>query len=144
LASQEFFTLAAERLNTNGVLTYNAIGTLQGYQAGLIAALYKTMQSVFPQVYLFPARESLNVVLVATKASERYDAPRLVREGQARVRAGKVRLPTFAQRLAAFVDLPPATAARAPLLRDDYAPVEGLLGSGLRRPPPGTLVEEER
>src|SRR5262245_53208538 len=68
LATKEFFEMATNHLTPDGVLAYNVIGRLQGWQADILGSVYKTMKSVFPQVYLFPATETYNVVLVGTKA----------------------------------------------------------------------------
>ncbi len=133
LTTKEFFALASERLTTNGVVAYNVIGQVQGWRADFVGALYRTMKEVFPQVYLFPAVESLNVVVIATKSAEPLDAARLKRAAAALLRAGKIRLPTFSARLRSFVNVPPTAAARSPVLTDDRAPVESLLGNGERR-----------
>ncbi len=133
LTTKEFFSIAGDRLGTNGVLAYNVIGQTRGFRADFVGALYRTMKEVFPQVYLFPANASLNVVLVGTKAPLLFDAARVQREGAALVRNGTVKLPAFAARMRAFVNVAPATAARSPVLTDDRAPVEGLLG-GSERP----------
>src|SRR5262245_5119995 len=77
LTTREFFALAKGRLTTNGVLAYNVIGQLQGWRANVVAALYRTMKEVFPEVYLFPARETQNVVLIATVSAEPFDAARV-------------------------------------------------------------------
>jgi spermidine synthase len=127
LLTREFFALAASRLTTNGVLAYNVMGNLNGWQAGLLGATYKTLKSVFPQVYLFPCRTSLNVVFIATKAPEPTGLPLLWTRANFLVREGRVRLPSFGLRLNSFYPgVPPATAS-APLLTDDFAPVEGLV-----------------
>jgi spermidine synthase len=128
LTTREFFSIASDRLSTNGVLAYNVIGQVRGWRADFVGALYRTMKEVFPQVYLFPASESLNVVFVGTKSAAVFDAARVTREGVALVRNGTVKLPTFQARLRSFVNVPPATAARSPLLTDDRAPVESLVG----------------
>jgi len=130
LTTKEFFAIARDRLTTNGLVAYNLIGQTQGWRADFVGALYRTMKEVFPQVYLFPARESRNVVLIATKSAESFDARRVQREGAALLRTGKIKLPTFTARLRSFVNAPPATADRSPVLTDDRAPVEGLLNSG--------------
>jgi len=132
LTTKEFFAIASERLTTNGVLAYNVIGQVQGWHAELVGALYRTLKEVFPQVYLFPAAESQNVVLIATKSSEHFDATRVQRAGAALLRSGRIKLPTFSARLRAFVNIPPTAAARAPVLTDDRAPIESLLGTGER------------
>jgi spermidine synthase len=131
LTTKEFFTLASERLSTNGVLAYNVIGQLQGWRADTMGALYRTMKEVFPNVYLFPANDSMNVVIIATKSPVKFDAARVQREGAELVRNGQVRLPTFAMRLRAIRVEPPASFARSPVLTDDRAPVESLMrGTG--------------
>ncbi len=127
LATREFFQIASDRLGAQGVLMFNAMGSLRGRGPDLIGALYNTLRAVFPQVYLFPARESQNIVFLATKSSERFDHTRLSREVRARIEDGVVKLPTFAVRAASMVATPPLSAAVSPVLADLQAPVEGLL-----------------
>ncbi|MGD0744176.1 MAG: fused MFS/spermidine synthase [Verrucomicrobiota bacterium] len=127
LTTREFFAIADGHLNTNGVLAYNVIGQIQGYRANVIGALYRTMKEVFPQVYMFPANESQNVVLVGTKSKEHFDEARVRREAAALTRSGTVTLPTFYLRLRNFINEPPPSATGSPVLTDDYAPIESLL-----------------
>ena len=127
LLTREFFTLASSHLSTNGVLAYNVMGSLNGWQAGLLGATYKTLKSVFPQVYLFPCSSSLNVVFIATKAREPTELSVLRMRADFLVREGRVRLPTFSLRVNAFYRSAPPSTASAPLLTDDFAPVEELL-----------------
>lgn len=128
LTTREFFALASVHLTTNGVLAYNVIGQVQGAGADIMGALYRTMKQVFPQVYMFPAESSRNVVLVATKSAAPFDYARVQREGAELVRAGKVKLPSFAARLRVFRNAAPGSAATSPVLTDDRAPVESLMG----------------
>jgi spermidine synthase len=128
MTTKEFFTLAGERLGTNGVLAFNVIGQTRGPGADLVGALHRTLQEVFPQVYMFPANSSQNIVFVATKSSERYDYGRVHRDGAALVRAKVVQVPGFIDRLRSFVNTAPANAATSPVLTDDRAPVEALMG----------------
>jgi spermidine synthase len=127
LTTKEFFTLARNHLTTNGVMAYNIIGTVKNWNADFVGGLFRTMKEVFPQVYFFPATESQNVVLVATRSAERFDATRVQKEGAALARNKTVTLPTFTRRLQSFVNTPPTTASRSPVLTDDRAGVEGLL-----------------
>jgi len=127
LTTKEFFVLVSEHLSTNGVLAYNVIGQLQGWRADTMGALYRTMKEVFPNVYLFPANDSMNVVIVATKSPVKFDAARVQRDGAELIRTGRVRLPTFATRLRAFQAAPPPSFALSPVLTDDRAPVESLM-----------------
>lgn len=130
LATKEFFTIAAEHLSTNGVLAYNVIGTLNGWQQNLVGSFYKTMKTVFPQVYFFPATGSMNVVIIGTKSREKTTASLLQQRGFALVNRRRTMPPNFMSRLAVFRTEPPANAAQCPLLTDDYAPVEGLSRMG--------------
>jgi spermidine synthase len=129
LTTREFFTLGKEHLSPNGVLAYNVIGQLQGWRANFVGALYRTMKEVFPQVYLFPAHETQNVVLLATMATEAFDPARVQREGLALMKAGAVKMPTFPARLRSFSDAAPPAVRTSPILTDDHAPIEALLRS---------------
>lgn len=126
LATREFFTLALERLTDDGVLAYNVVATWQGPQSELLGAVYRTLRSVFPHVYAFPARESLNVVLIGTRSPTPSRLPELRQRAGELVRTGRVSLPTFLARVQAVRFDPPPSAARAPVLTDDFAPVDRL------------------
>ncbi len=131
LATREFFELARDRLTPDGVLAYNVItiSRLGGAEAGL--ALARTLGEVFPQVYCFQAATSRNVVMIATRDPRRLTNAELARRAAA-LAGGGVRLPPgVVQRLGAFQMDVPRRARAAPVLTDDYAPVESL---GTRRP----------
>jgi spermidine synthase len=133
LATREFFELVRGHLTTNGVVAYNVIGSLEGYHADVVGAIYQTLKSVFPQVYLFPAVTSRNVVLVATQSSVTADLPMLRQRAALLERNRRLVLPGFRQRLERFQGSPPSSANRSPVLTDDYAPLEGLI-RGEERP----------
>jgi spermidine synthase len=130
LATKEFYELARDHLTTNGVVAYNVIGTLNGWRADIVGAIYHTLNTVFPQVYVFPASSSQNLVLLATRSSVKADLNALRQRAAYLVKNGLVTLPGFTSRVERFQTLPPANAARSPVLTDDYAPVEGLAGGG--------------
>src|SRR5207249_7913753 len=73
LATKEFFELVRDRLTTNGIVAYNVIGSLHDWHAEIVGAIYHTLKTVFPQVYVFPARTSRNIVLLATRAAVKPD-----------------------------------------------------------------------
>lgn len=127
LATKEFFQLANGHLTDNGVIAYNVIGATQGYRADILGAVYKTMRSVFPNVYLFPAPDSKNIVLIATKSRQTYTATTVRQRAAALIRSRRVRMRSFSTRANAMRLTAPPTAARSPVLIDDYAPVDGLL-----------------
>jgi spermidine synthase len=126
LATKEFFQLAAGHLGTNGVLAYNVIGTMQGWRADLLGAIARTMKTVFPQVYYFPAKESQNVVILATMSAERVAFYALQQRVVAWTRSQRAILPDFSRRAHSFQAEPPANFDRCPVLTDDYAPIDGL------------------
>jgi hypothetical protein len=88
------------------------------------------LKTVFPQVYLFPAKSSMNVVLLATRATILPDLNGLRQRAALLAQSGRVSLPGFLQRLERIRMTPPAAAAGSPILTDDYAPVEGLSEAG--------------
>ncbi|MGA2660360.1 MAG: fused MFS/spermidine synthase [Verrucomicrobiota bacterium] len=130
LATKEFFELARDHLTTNGIFADNVIGTLDNWHAGIVGATYRTLKTVFPQVYLFPAKSSMNVVLQATRATVLPDLNGLRRRAALLAQTGRVTLPGFRERLERIHINPPAGAASSPILTDDYAPVEGLSEAG--------------
>jgi spermidine synthase len=130
LVTQEFFQLASGRLGTNGVLAYNVIGQIQGQRANLLAAVHRTLKSVFPHVYQLPATDSQNVVLVATKSRIRYTAGHVQQRTAWLLQQRRVTLPTFEKRARVFRAHVPPEWSRAPILRDDFAPIEDLLEQG--------------
>jgi spermidine synthase len=129
LATQEFFELARNHLSTNGVLAYNVIGTLNGRQADLVSAIHRTLGTVFPQVYVFPAASSQNLVLVATRSPAKVDMNSVRQRAAFLAQNGLIKLPTFRSRMERFLPQPPPNATNSPVLTDDFAPVEGLAGA---------------
>ena len=125
LVTREFVESARAHLEPNGVLTYNVIGTLQGWKSDLVGALARTLYEVFPVVYYAPAASSKNVVLLACQTPEIMTGPQLQARASELIRRRVITLPTFYQRMNALgqVPFPPN---RAPILTDDHAPVESL------------------
>ncbi len=130
LATKEFFELCSEHLTDQGVVAYNVIGSLLGPQADILGAVYRTMKAVYPQVYLFPARQSENVVLIGTKSSQKVTFLLLQQRAKTLIQRKEVTLPTFRNRIYSFRAEPPLNSSRCPILTDDYAPVDGLLTTG--------------
>ena len=126
LATKEFFELTRDHLTTNGVVLYNVIGTTTGWQADLVGAIHHTLNSVFPQVYIFPASSSQNLVLLATRSPVKVDLNGVRQRAAFLAQNGLIKLPNFRNRMEKFQAQSPPNAARSPVLTDDYAPVEGL------------------
>ncbi len=127
LATREFFQLADAHLSTNGVIAYNVIGTLLGWRADILGAIYHTMKTVFPQVYLFPADDSYNVVLIATKSKDKLTSAEATQRAAELLRIRPSLVPTLALRARALRTEPPPSFALSPVLSDDFAPIDGLL-----------------
>ena len=111
-------------------MAYNVIGSLTDANPNILGAIYRTLKTVFPQVYSFPAVTEQNVVLLATKAKMRVDVGPLRQRANLLVQSGQIRLPGFRERLERFQGQPPVSSANSPILTDDYAPVEALSGAG--------------
>jgi len=129
LTTREFFNIANDHLTTNGVLGYNVIGQVTGFRDKLVASMYHTMKQVFPQVYLFPAATSENIVFIATKSKTAFTKAQVQQMGAARVSSGIIKLPAFAARLRNFWETAPPTAAGATILTDDFNPIESMMGN---------------
>jgi spermidine synthase len=126
LTTREFFELVAEHLSTNGVMAYNVIGTLHGRRSALVGSIWHTMKAVFPEVYVFAARSSNNIVLIGVKSQSRLGLPQLRERARVLVDSEIITIPGFRRRLGALQRPPPAFN-RAQLLTDDYAPVDRLM-----------------
>ncbi len=131
LVTKEFFQLAKEHLAPDGVLAYNVITILQGYNTSdIVASIYRTLKEVFAQVYVFQAQTSLNVVMVATLKKDATSLDALKKIATPLVDAKKITFPDFLDRLDNLQSTPPKNYLTAPLLTDDFAPVESLTTPG--------------
>jgi spermidine synthase len=127
LVTKEFFALVNDRLTDEGILAYNVIGNVLDRRKGLVGSIHKTLTACFPQVYMFPAEGSYNVVMIATKSSKRMTKPELKQKLDEWNANSKVAFPNFEIRLRQFTAMPPASAAQSDILTDDFAPVDGLM-----------------
>ena len=127
LMTFEFFQALSEHLNPDGVMVSNLISSLIGDTSNLLMAEYKTVNKVFPQIYLFPTRDvSLsrvqNIILVATETATRYEKGDLMTLAKKAPSMGE----TLAEYSEYLFDLE-LDVEDSPLLTDDYAPTESLL-----------------
>ena len=128
LATKEFFQLASEDLTVNGVLAYNVIGTYNEWRADIVGSMYRTMKTVFPHVYHFPAADSRNIVLLGVKAKTGGLTSATLRARLDLLRRAQPKLPAhFGPRLARIQANAPLSAAKSPVLTDDHAPISKLL-----------------
>lgn len=127
LTTREFFELTRQRLATNGVLAFNVMGTFHGWRADILGSIYQTLTRVFPQVHMFPAKSSLNVVVIAVNSDRKLSQAELKQRAEGLIRSGRIRLPTFRERLAVMRSDPPPAFKQCRVLTDDFAPVERML-----------------
>ncbi|MBI4639985.1 MAG: fused MFS/spermidine synthase [Candidatus Tectomicrobia bacterium] len=141
LTTVEFYDELKKRLASNAVVVSNVIGALTGQRSHLFRAMLKTLQKAFPQTYVFPIgrREMVqerpgvpvndpgfrNIIIVATRASERVSKEAVLQKAQELAGQKIIDQAVFdAARTYIQGDL---NIDDAPLLTDDYAPVDSLL-----------------
>lgn len=123
LTTQEFMRLSERRLTDDGVFFANLISAPSGPASRFYRSEYKTVETVFPQVYSFPTVGGSvvqNIEIVATKNGSRLTKEELLERNE---RAG------------VGIDLrdeignykPAPKTDDVPVLRDDNAPVDSLL-----------------
>jgi spermidine synthase len=123
MTTLEFVRLADSRLSEEGMLLANLISAPDGPASKFYRAEYRTVDRVFPQVYSFPTSEAgvvQNIELVATKNGTVVTEETL-RERNERRDVGvdlSAELDTYRRH---------EDVGDAPVLRDDYAPVDTLL-----------------
>lgn len=125
LATKEFFALIKEHLEPGGVVMYNVIGTLAGWQNEVVRSLYKTMASELTAVYVIPMANIYNVEIFGVKDAEPVPPQALIEKTRERIQKGELKDPLLLMRLGQIVTQPIVTN-NVPLLTDDYAPVETL------------------
>lgn len=134
LTTVEFLRQVKSRLEPDGLVVSNIIGSLAGPGSRLFRSMLKTFQSVFPQVYVFAVgwaegnrveRVERNVILIASQSAERLSAAEIARRAAAQ--EAKLRVPSpIARASRSFLDRAfPADDVN--VLTDDYAPVDSLL-----------------
>lgn len=130
LATREFYETAAARLAPHGVVASNVIGALRGPGSRLFRAIYKTVRSVFPQVYVFPVNGELpqalqNIILIGTSGPF-LSRDEILAQAQAARAAGRARIPSLVRDAGDLFDGPIDTRD-VPLLTDDFAPTDLLI-----------------
>ncbi|MBI5378234.1 MAG: fused MFS/spermidine synthase, partial [Thaumarchaeota archaeon] len=73
LMTLEYFELVKNRLEPDGVIVSNLIGTTHGDTSNLVRSVYKTMDQVFPSVHIFKTKGSdstslQNIMFVTTRS----------------------------------------------------------------------------
>ena len=130
LVTREFLELCRDKMSEDGVFVMNVLGAIEGPSSEIFQSMYRTMDSVFPQTYVFgvgyrPSEKSTgrNIILLATRSKQRIPREEWLARA-ARYRSNShVQGKELQQMVGDLVeDLP--DLARAPLFSDDYAPIE--------------------
>jgi spermidine synthase len=132
LATREFYQECAARLARGGVVASNVIGAVQGPESRLFRAIYGTLRSVFPHVYVFPvgggAPSSLRNIILVGSSAPALSRSEIASRAAAAVSSGKITVPGILQDARDLLETPIATGD-VPLLTDDYAPTDALIPS---------------
>ena len=130
----EFYRLLESRLNTNGIIVSNQVGSLSGDSSDIYRAAYKTMKQVFPNIMIFPVLTTINpdvvqnLILVATK---KLDAAAVGTNIDVYDDNFEVITPEYRRNL---YNLTEVIINDVPVLRDQYSPVEKLVNPITGRP----------
>lgn len=132
LATREFFEVAENRLNPNGVIAVNIIGAVTGPKGRITRSVVKTLREIFPQLYIFPTRAAhkvsldtvQNVVVIATKDKQRIDIREIIKRA---ADIGRDLFPEPIQDIAISYYGAKLPDNDVPVLTDNYAPTDNLL-----------------
>ncbi|HUT06312.1 MAG TPA: fused MFS/spermidine synthase [Nitrosopumilaceae archaeon] len=77
LITHEFFQTLEERLEPDGVIVSNLLGSIEGHNSQLVKAVYKTMKETFPVEYIFPTETNpgnlQNIMIVSSNHPYEFD-----------------------------------------------------------------------
>ncbi len=75
--THEFFQTLEQRLEPNGVVVSNLLGSIEGNNSPLVRSVYKTMLETFPVSYVFPTEEEpqfmQNIMIVSSNQPYEFD-----------------------------------------------------------------------
>jgi len=124
--TNEFFKLLVNHLTTNGTVISNLIAATSGDNSKLLYAETNTMHLTFPNIYIFPVMGAgygnpQNVIIVATLQ------PKTLTENNFQQLADTTTSPRISSLEEDVSNYTTPSANNAPILTDNYAPVENLL-----------------
>lgn len=129
--TQEFFALAKEKLNKNGVFIANMISDLSPEQPSFILSEIRTFQTVFPNSYFFAVEsptstKAQNIMFVGYNNTEKH----IDLHDQSIIASTSAVVRSLPEKL---IDTSMLDLSVHPILTDNYAPVEYMAGQVLRR-----------
>jgi spermidine synthase len=125
LTTREFLKELKAKLTPTGIMVSNIIGNVRGADSKLFRSMLKTIETEFPQTYVFPVEEVSNIIVIATQGKERLGKQEVIRRSRRLEDERKVQFPI--ERYAHTYVLERIPLEDVPVLTDDYAPVDGLL-----------------
>lgn len=77
LMTHEFFQMLEKRLEPNGVVVSNLLGSIEGNNSPLVRSVYKTMKETFPVAYVFPTEGNpaylQNIMIISSNQPYEFD-----------------------------------------------------------------------
>ena len=77
LLTHEFYQIMEQRLEPEGVVVSNIIGSIEGKDSQLVRSVYKTMKETFPVLYVFPTEDKptnvQNIMIVSSNKPYEFD-----------------------------------------------------------------------
>ena len=130
LVTEEFDALCKRRLTSNGALAVNFTGDLSGKGNAFFWAAVKTLQKVFPRVYIFSSELASgrstfrgNAIVVATRSPDRLDRETVASRGHAL--AGRLKRPGVGV-WSTYLYEGELRTGDVPVLTDAYSPTDAL------------------
>lgn len=128
LMTIEYYQLLFDKLSSGGVIVSNFIGTLEGNNSDLFKSTYKTMNQVFPDLYVLPANVKntdyrQNIMIVALKNKLDYGINEI----------SKLKIDCQIDNELECVDIlenyyKPIVPDETTILTDQFSPVDSMLG----------------
>ena len=103
LSTREFLQELKAKLTPTGILVSNIIGTVRGADSKLFRSMLKTLQTEFPQTYVFPVDEVSNIIVIATQEKERLGKQEVIRRSRRLEDEHKVQFPLDDSRTPMFL-----------------------------------------
>jgi spermidine synthase len=130
LVTEEFDALCKRRMTSKGAVALNFTGDLSGKGNAFFWAAVKTLQKVFPRVYIFSSELASgratfrgNAIVVATRSPDRLDRGGVADRGRAL--AGRLKRPGVGA-WATYLYEGELRMRDVPVLTDAYSPVDAL------------------
>lgn len=133
MLTQEFFAEVKQAIGPDGVVALNIVSSAQGEKDKLFKSVYKTLSSVFENVYAFPRiifdrkinyARLMNIILIATESKAKLSNQEMFEKAAFLVKSERIKISNLADYTRHCLTFSALQLKDAPLLTDDFAPVE--------------------